>query len=439
MRISELSIQSADNLIFAETRDQRLEHSSSSERLLPWRLGIINAFVIIGLLRLTNLNYYLSQLIGLEVTVDNLGGDAFNFNNYAAVTFLLILIPTKLIWDSGRWYSAWPIYGLMLVYIINALTAPFVNLTWVLYQLIFLSVGLVLHLYVQHVESTFVNRFYRGGSFIFRIGILLMIFCSFIIFSSHSWSYYLLEFNEVFVQSLDDFGIVKQKYGYLLGFMLAFSLFMVRSRATKVLVILLAVITGWGIRSFVIGCITAGLLYFVKRANRILVLVLLAAAGFFFLWSDVILSLVYDTRFYSYLNALHIIQEYPMGVGLGGYPEYTEQYQRQLYASYFDVSALLDYVPIAPESDVVHLLGSLGPWLGGIHIAIILRIVWLGYRLQDAMDGFQKCILFYFTFMTFFGISEDSIFSINYWVFFGLSSGIISRLLYLKRQPSVDE
>jgi len=235
------------------------------------------------------------------------------------------------------------------------------------------------------------------------------------------------------VQSLDDFGIVKQKYGYLLGFVLAYSLFIIKSRSLKILAITLAIITGWGIRSFVIGSIVALLLYLVRRLNRIVVIIGLALAGFFFLWSDVIMSLIYDTRFSSYLNAFHIIQEFPLGVGLGGYPVYTELFHRDLYSSFYDVSALLDYIPLAPESDLVHLLGSLGPWLGGVHLFIILRIVWLGFRLQDEMNAFEKCILFYFTFMTFFGISEDSIFSINYWVFFGLASGIIAKITYQLR------
>lgn len=263
-----------------------------------------------------------------------------------------------------------------------------------------------------------------------------MIFSAVVMFSQHSVSYYLAEFNEVFVQSLDDFGIVKQKYGYLLGFVLAYSLFIVDNRYIKVLAIVLAIITGLGIRSFLIGSVAALLLYKVKRLKTITILVSLAAAGFLFLWSDSIRSLIYDTRFYSYLNALHIIQEFPLGVGLGGYPVYTEIFHRELYASFFDVEALLDYIPLAPESDIVHLLGSLGPWLGGLHMFIILRIIWLGYRLQEELCPFQKCILFYFTFMTFFGISEDSIFSVNYWIFFGLASGIIARVIFQTRSIS---
>ena len=411
--------------------------TSSTEQIRwPWRLGIINAFIIIGLLRLTNLNYYLSQLVGIEVTVNNLGGDAFNFNNYAAAAFLVLLIPTKLIWTTARWRSAWSIYALGLIYLFNAAFTPYANTTWIAYQLIFLMIALVLHLYVQHVETTFVNRFRRGTRVIYWLSILLMIFSAVVMFSQHSVSYYLAEFNEVFVQSLDDFGIVKQKYGYLLGFVLAYSLFIVDNRYIKVLAIVLAIITGLGIRSFLIGSVAALLLYKVKRLKTITILVSLAAAGFLFLWSDSIRSLIYDTRFYSYLNALHIIQEFPLGVGLGGYPVYTEIFHRELYASFFDVEALLDYIPLAPESDIVHLLGSLGPWLGGLHMFIILRIIWLGYRLQEELCPFQKCILFYFTFMTFFGISEDSIFSVNYWIFFGLASGIIARVIFQTRSIS---
>ena len=97
-----------------------------------------------------------------------------------------------------------------------------------------------------------------------------------------------------------------------------------------------------------------------------------------------------------------------------------------------NVNALLDFVPTAPESDIVHILGSLGVGLGLVHLFIQGRIVWFSFVKKNRLRSFEKCILFYFCFMTFYGISEDSMFSINYWIFFGLSSGIIANVLKRK-------
>ncbi len=398
-----------------------------------FRIGIINIFVIIGLLRLTNLNYYLTQAIGVDVAVDNLGGGALNFNNYLGVAFLSLIILTKIFKVEARWKSGWPIYSLMLIYMANGLASPYANAFWLVYQELFLFIAVVMHLFIQKVPDDFVNRFKRAMSLLFWPLIGLMTFSAIMILGYNSWSYYLDEYNEVFVQSLDDFGIVKQRYGYLLGFMISYCLFVLKSRPKQLLVLFLAIITGFGIRSMIIGIIGATLIFKVRKPKQFLMILLIGAIGFFVWLLPNLNELIYDTRFYSFLNAYNIILEFPFGVGLGGYPVYTELFHRQLYASFFDISAVLDYIPLAPESDLVHLFGSLGLILGGLHILIQLRLVWYTYKLQPLMSSFQKCILFYFCFMTFFGISEDSIFSINYWIFFGLSSGIIASLIYKRK------
>jgi hypothetical protein len=35
-------------------------------------------------------------------------------------------------------------------------------------------------------------------------------------------------------------------------------------------------------------------------------------------------------------------------------------------------------------------------------------------------------MFFYFVFMTFFGISEDTMFTVSYWIFFGITSGFLA-------------
>lgn len=397
-----------------------------------FRIGIINAFVLIGLLRLTNMNFYLSQLLGFDTEINNLGGNAFNFNNYIGAGFLGFVLFMKLRTVKTRWFSAWPLIAIMLIYLFNYFLTSYANPTWLIYQEIFLGIALLMHIYVQKLSPEFSDRFQRGMKYFFLAAMVLVMFCALMIVTQNSMPYYMAEFNEVFVQTLDDFGVMKQRYGYLMGFLISYILFMQKGGLKKLIFLSLILFTAFGIRSLVIGLFGAGLLFTVKNKKQAALtigLLTLIVAAFF---QPMVENLVYDTRFYSFVNAYDIIHKFPFGVGLGGYPIYTEEYHRQLFASFRDVSALLDHIPLAPESDIVHLFGSLGLVFGGIHFALQARILWFTYKLKSLMTKFDKCILFYFCFMTFFGISEDSMFTINYWIFFGLASGIVAKLLRQK-------
>ena len=391
------------------------------------RIGIINALLTIGLLRLTNLNYYLSQLIGLETEINNTGGNAFNFNNYLGVGILAIILLSKGSSVRTHWSSTWPFALLMIIYVSNFFLAPYANLTWIIYQEVFLLIALLLHIYVQKIEPTFYLRFASGMRYLFWSSIGLVAFSATVLMLKNNFTYYIEEFNEVFVQTLDDYGIMKQRYGYLMGFLVAYILFFIRRKWVQILLFSLILTTSFGIRSFVIGIVAAGLITLskgsLKRLGLFATLLFLLMIPF----QEMFRELIYDTRFYSYLNAWDIIGKYPFGVGLGGYEAYTEQNSRMLFASFYDINAILDYIPLAPESDIVHIFGTLGPVLGTVHFLIIGRIIWLGFRSQRSFCSFEKCILFYFTFMTFFGVGEDSIFSINYWIVFGLASGILAK------------
>lgn len=397
-----------------------------------FRLGIINIFIFIALLRLTNFNFYLSQIFGFETEINNTGGNAFNFINYIGVALLGIILFTKVRSLRTRWKSAWPIYVIMAIYLINTWITPYANHTWLIYQEIFLAIAVLLHIYIQKVSPSFTDRFIRGTKYFFMASIVLVTFCSFIILSQNSIGYYIQEFNEVFVQSLDDYGIMKQRYGYLLGFLVSYIFFIIKGWPKKIALLLLIAVTGFGIRSFLIGMFGAIGIFSLRNKRQFVALFGLTLIGVWYVLLPQLDNLIYDTRYYSYINAYDIVQRFPFGVGLGGYPSYTEEYHRQLFASFRNISAVLDYIPLAPESDLVHLFGSLGLVFGSLHLAIQLRLLWFTYVLQPLMNSFQKCIMFYFCFMTFFGISEDSIFSINYWVFFGLASGIVASLLHKK-------
>lgn len=410
-------------------------HSSLIQhRILQRRWSILNFFVIIALLRLTNFNFYLSQLMGLEVEINNTGGGAFNFINYLGIGAFLTVLVSKLKSFKALWKSAWPMFLLISIYIVNALLAPYVNPMWVLYQVLFICIAIGLHFFAFNSGASFEITFIRGTKTFFWVGILFVILMTIIILSQVSLSNYFSEFNDSFVQSLDDYGIMKQRYGYFLGFLLSYSLFILRSGVIKWLVIGLLLFAGVGIRSLLIGVLGAGMIFSLRSTRTFVPFLAFILMGFYFLFGDFFSLLIYDTRFYSFLNAADIIQKFPFGVGLGGYPIYTEIFSRQLFGSFYNVEAILDYVPTAPESDLVHLFGSLGLFLGTLHVLIIGRLIWYSYSLQRGMDSWQKCIVFYFCYMTFFGISEDSIFSINYWIFFGITSGILTYLLCKKQR-----
>lgn len=411
-----------------------LHSSMIQNRVLQRKWSILNFFVIIALLRLTNFNFYLSQLMGMEVEINNTGGGAFNFINYIGFGAFVTVAISKLNSFRAFWKSAWPMYLLIFIYLINAILAPYVNPMWVFYQVVFLLIAIGLHFFAYKSGASFEPKFRKGINLFFWMGILFVFLMTLIIMSQVSLGNYFAEFNDSFVQSLDDYGIMKQRYGYFLGFLLSYSLFVLRSGVIKWMVIGLILFAGVGIRSLLIGVLGASMIFSLRSMRTFIPLLSLLVLSVYFLFGDYFTLLIYDTRFYSFLNAADIIQKFPFGVGLGGYPVYTEIFSRQLFGSFYNIEAILDYVPTAPESDLVHLFGSLGLLLGTLHLLVIGRLIWYSYSLQKQMNSWHKCIVFYFCFMTFFGISEDSIFSINYWVFFGITSGILTYLLSRKQE-----
>lgn len=397
-------------------------HDLPVERI---RVSLITFFVVIGLLRLTNLNYYLSQLVGLPTTVDHTGGGAFNFTNYIAIIGLGLILLARRDALITRWRGLWPYVVLIGIYLSNALLAPYANFTWVGYQILFILVAVIMHVYARRLADTFADRFGRSIRGFYWVMIGFVVFCTLVILSQYSLSYYVSEYNDSFVHALDDFGVMKQRYGYLLGFVVSYTIFYVRGSLRWMLLGLL-LFAGFGIRSFVIGLIGAAGLFTLKRPRLFLTGLTISTVVLYFVLASYFDNIIFDTRFYSFYNAYHILQEFAFGVGLGGYPVYTELFSSSLFAQFYHVDAVLDFVPTAPESDIVHLIGSLGLVAGLIHLLIQGRTLWLTHRLQRYLTRFDRCILFYFAFMTFFGISEDSIFSVNYWIFFGISTGLIA-------------
>lgn len=411
--------------------------SQSYMALSQIKLSLINFFIFIGLLRLTNFNYYLSKLLGFETTVNHTGGDAFNFINYIAVFSLVAVLFVKREYIRTKWSSLLPYGVLIIVYTVNIIVAPFGNVTWYFYQLLFIVVAMVLHIYVRSSSGTFSPRLRRGIEAFYWVLIAFVVFCLVQILLQHSVGYYLIEFNDAFVHSLDDFGIMKQRFGYLLGFLLSYTLFIKKRRSTQILVLILLICTGFGIRSFIIGTFGALAVFTIRNPRYFIAFGMMSVTSIYLLSAHYFDNLLFDTRFYSFYNAYDIVLKFPFGVGLGGYPVYTETFSRNLFAQFYNVNAILDFIPTAPESDIVHLFGSLGLVGAVTHLTIQGRMVWHSFALQRMFNPFEKCILFYFCFMTFFGLSEDSMFSINYWIFFGISTGVISAALRRRKAQKV--
>ena len=397
------------------------------------RISIVSFFLFMALLRLTFFDFYLSQLFGFPVEINALGGGAFNFVNYISFLGLLVVF----VHQGPKMSTFWPSlsqYGVLVVlYSINFVLSPYIDSSWYLYQLIFIMMAIVVHIFIFKLRDWDDRLFYRRTIWIFWLMFALVVFCTIQILLQYPLSYYFTEFNDAFVHSLDDFGIMKQRYGYLLGFLSAYTLYMVRNKHIKIPILLILLFAGFGIRSYMIGMIGALFVFNIGSLKRVIAASAFAFIAIFLLKDQYFDNIIYDTRFYSYANAWNIINNFPFGVGLGGYPIYTDIFNRQIFADFYNVNAILDYVPIAPESDYVHLFGSLGLALGSLHLLVQARLVWLTLQLKALARPFEKCILFLFCFMMFFGLGEDSMFTVYFWIFFGLATGVITSLLFRRK------
>lgn len=415
--------------------------STSLSPHLPSRRGltfsVLNVCIILALLRLTNLNYYLSVWLGFETEINSTGGNAFNFSNYIIPVVLIVFaISQSRLWTTN-WKQLWPFFALAAIYLLSYFLSPMTIPAWTAYQLVFICAAVVMHIVSRKVAQDFTPRFRFGQRWFFVACILFVVFCVYQMVSQVPISYLFSEYNDSFVNSLDDFGVMKQRFGYLLGFLVSYCIYVIKDLRWKVPILALLVFAGFGIRSYLLGLTGAFLIFSVKNPLRFAGVLALALFAMVFVLKGYFQNIVFDTRFYSYYNAYHIVETFPFGVGLGGYPQFTETFMTNLLARIYNVNAVLDYIPSAPESDIVHIFASLGAVLGGLHLLIQGRLVYYALIFQKKVRPFEKCILFYFCFMTFFGISEDSIFSINYWIFFGISSGIISSVLHRKSISSL--
>lgn len=389
-------------------------------------INVVVLFLILGLLRLLPFNFYASILVGHDVVIDNKEGNAINFINYLSVITVIIVALIKLPHIKTRWTSLWPFGLFAVLYISNFFFAPYTDPSWVIYQLSFILIASILHLLIVD-NSSRVSQLHLSPvlTLFITLCVVFFMFSAVMFFSQNSLSYILDQYNDSFVGTLNSFGVMKQYYGYVAGFIILYACLLIEQKWTKAFVILLVLSTAFGIRSFALGLIGVFLVTSLSHPWRFFFVILFFGFGLFLTWDTVAMELLFDTRFYAYMNALDIINKFPFGVGLGGYPIYTENNNHDLFAAFFTIDAALNYVPNSPESDLVHLFGSLGLPMALIHLFIQLRLIFLGVVHRAVMSPFETFMFFFFVFMTFFGISEDTMFTVSYWIFFGVTSGII--------------
>ena len=368
------------------------------------------------------------MLVGHDVVIDGREGNAINFINYISVAFFLFVSFIKLPSIKAKWLELWPFGTLVFIYLINFYTAPFVNGFWISYQVAFILISALIHLLLSGQTINHYEKALNSGGFMIftAIAVCFLIIVCISMYSQFSVMYILSEFNDSFINSVNDIGLMKQYYGYVVGFLVIYGVLVLNNKGITALILVLSLLTSFGIRSFLIGMAAVLIVSTIKKPFRFLFFILLSLVIGVTYWDQFLVDLVYDTRFYAYMNGWDIIQKFPFGVGLGGYPVYTEIYNNDLFATFFNIDAALNYVPNSPESDIVHLFGSLGLWLGVVHLLIQLRLIILGIVNEKKMLPFEKCMFYYFVFMTAFGISEDTMFTVSYWIFFGITSGVIA-------------
>ena len=143
---------------------------------LTLSIPVIAAFIFLAIIRLTNFNFILSNLVGFETEINELGGNAFNFINYAGAALTGIVLFSKVTSIRTRWISLWPFFILLIIYSANALFAPYSNTTWFFYQFIFLATAFTLHIYAQNCTLDYSGRLRKSLGLVYWLLVVWVVF-----------------------------------------------------------------------------------------------------------------------------------------------------------------------------------------------------------------------------------------------------------------------
>jgi hypothetical protein len=324
------------------------------------------------------------------------------------------------------------IFGVILIIIIiNNIMAPFASTKWLMNQIGFIFMAfLIATLYSQLTSNEIASLINSVHKILFITLTILVIATLWLLFNHFDTLNRVITegtFN-YFIFQLTFFEWEKQSIGNLGLVVFAFILSLDSKKRTKYLLIfLLAFPLLIGIRTFTLAVLLVLALLLIKKRNLLLITIptIFVTTWFFY---ERILAPGFehiDVRVLAFLNMIDIVKNYFWGVGLGGYHIYTELHSHILESNWFWVSQYYKKFPLAPESDLVAVLGSFGLFFGVLFYGLNLWIgfkLWKNYYLFNYTDKFFSIVFFT---MIFSGISQDNFFTLPYWVFFGFALGII--------------
>lgn len=374
-------------------------------------------------LYLLPINGIIESIIYGGYGVVEFGTNYLNYPSFILLVSVLFFYP-KIVKVDGL--ALFYYIVIFLLYLISFLFVPPHLYKYYFYQLIFILVAILSHAaMVANYKEQNTPLLLNTLKVLFFISLIF----SFIMFIYQAYTLGILGFfTDYYVVSeyMFNLGTEKQQFGNLLALLICYSLFFIKNIRLKIMSFLWLLIVGWGIRTLFIGLVVSYALVYVKNLKYLISgAVILVVAFVFFLSKSEYFSfdlLYYGTRYYSYMNAVYIMTIHKIGVGLGGYSLFTDENNDQLMKMFYDPSATYQFLPVAPESDVVHLLGSLGV-LGVIHIIILLLIAKRVSGKFISATRFEKFVIFNFLCLLFAGISQDNMFSMFYWISLGLATG----------------
>ena len=237
------------------------------------------------------------------------------------------------------------------------------------------------------------------------------------------------------------FGVHKQPLGIFLGIVILWSLmswknlnYLEKSLIFSLLIMLMPMIIG--IRTLYLGLGLLGFLLVIYK-NKLRV-----ALGFFslpfiliflFFYQNDVLVFIHDyyNRWPSLLAAFDVLMDSPYGIGNGGYSIYVENNNNWLLAEYgSEAMNKKGLFWLAPESDLVFFIASWGyfsVFFFGFFAVLTSRALYCLRHKKLKLLPVERVFLAFTVTLIFMGISQDNAGGLTWWIYLGVTVGILLR------------
>lgn len=348
----------------------------------------------------------------------------FNYLITAFAALFIILFPFPKIKKKLLFIHAF----IIAILIINIVFAPIKNFKWFINQTIFIGLSFYLSLLYSEMNEKellnlkkFISRMLKVSSVFVLLIALWGVFTSGkyfpALFGQATFNSFLFTFDKTLAWK-------KQTIGNYLGLTVAWIL---ASRTIHPLLITPLAILSTGIRTFFLST-TALIVFYYRKILAILILfspVILVGVYSF------ITSILLDKSFYlnirllSYINALNIIKQYPFGIGLGNYSTYIETKVDYIPQTLGYLSKEFSFIPTATESDLVTIFSSLGLTFGIVFSILLASIALKAIKNVRSLTTVDQFFVNFLLYLFCSGITQDNMFTLVYWIIFGLSLGAL--------------